>query len=787
MNLPVQSPERPFSLDTVRELKGDLRLLADGAKIHSVVDAHDLIAFCFPLGIFRHAETAPLPSGNDIANAQIAFHALFYKTTHPPFLLNEYAHELEALRSYLAWQIQNVYTTLAVVNRITDTSVEPDPDDPRLVRLAAEDFKLVLAVATGLISCGLQQWSDILRHRVVNQGQMTDGLKQQLADYVPSPVFESIRNTLLTSLPRSAQKAETIDLRRRAAHRDASAVDKILFLNGAHRPVTSANGVRGRHFFFYASSASRSSMLFDTRDVQGLLPVVKGERIRILKGPPYWYAYAVHRIENEVGGLDVEATIAALDDTEKVLKSLAEWKKNETRQEKCGDCVQDGKEGLSGKDGLPCEFVTECRRICRLTHDFNRDRRRLSNLSLSAKMASYQDVIDAVEKEHAAALRAHPTIARRVALLKTVHADAGYPDLALNRMEDLRNLMDWLVKEDGEDATGTNDSHITVVDQRLPISLNFPDPEYQQVWHNVRAYYVSGASQRGKMRDRLDEGLSHFRKLETEGLTRSKAAQYQLLRSVISLAFPKQDGDREAYKLASKGATEYREFDLEFMCVATWAARRLGDFELADWQATRAIRQHGQDARLYHGLALNAFAWKMSEPDNPARKLADAIEYVNRAIELYTAGGLDANRNLIAANLHNLAFFSTCDPADPAFDVARGRAAIERLKQVLPKETWSIRLPEYHHGEALVEVREFQQEYAANGNRNIEYLRKKLMAARSEIDVALATQTKRIYLELREEIEREVERRGGAPPPPGVTETDDPDRDGWIADTDCQD
>ncbi len=62
------------------------------------------------------------------------------------------------------------------------------------------------------------------------------------------------------------------------------------------------------------------------------------------------------------------------------------------------------------------------------------------------------------------------------------------------------------------------------------------------------------------------------------------------------------------------------------------------------------------------------------------------------------------------------------------------------------------------------ELREFQEEYAANGDRHIELLRKKLVAARSEIDIALATQSKRIYLELREEVERELALRGGALP-----------------------
>ncbi|MBI1750267.1 MAG: hypothetical protein HY234_07710 [Acidobacteria bacterium] len=81
----------------------------------------------------------------------------------------------------------------------------------------------------------------------------------------------------------------------------------------------------------------------------------------------------------------------------------------------------------------------------------------------------------------------------------------------------------------------------------------------------------------------------------------------------------------------------------------------------------------------------------------------------------------------------------------------KARKALENLKATIKKRTWRPTHPEYFHTEAHLEFQEYLMGKRKGANRD--FLRTKLKTALDNIDAAIQLYPKRLYEDLKRNIE----------------------------------
>ncbi|HTN45531.1 MAG TPA: hypothetical protein VL098_04235 [Flavipsychrobacter sp.] len=237
----------------------DLKMKQKGIIIHYIVDAHDVLEYCFPYGISFQKEKKSL---DRVGDEQLAYYYLFFQ--NHPILLDEYRVELDSnhLRAssgkgpYLLEQFLKKYRTL-----------EKKQKEELLEEIQNNSSFLVSAA---IYASGPQKFYEkllkesLLASEDSPRSNLPDGeeIFQLFGDAKPTDESTKWFNTWYDSnfqkfvgLPQSKIFEEM-----QKTHRDLMAIERVV---NANLQIRNFQNIANKHVFLYFSSAEKSNEFFN--------------------------------------------------------------------------------------------------------------------------------------------------------------------------------------------------------------------------------------------------------------------------------------------------------------------------------------------------------------------------------------------------------------------------------------------------------------------------------------------------------------------------------------------
>jgi hypothetical protein len=751
----LQSRALPFSTRVLGEVMEDVLLLERGYRVIVFVDPYDIVDFCFPVGLRSTTKRTP----DSIADVQAGYWEVFFNSRDLPILLQEYVPETRRIGAYLNYQAERAFSTVETMRQIADAQPEHAWSEDEFtmpeqtVLIAERDFSVALAATMGIFSSGVERYLDVTERRVVKESDQAVPkiVRKLLGEYEETTLVDYICRCLVSddASMGSGERPLEQQQRVRSARADAVAVDKLLYLNGAMNRLSQKGEIEIPYIFLYLSSARRNEVIFQLPEVRRRLPSIQGKKFGIWRTVDHFITYVLHQDpDSEEQGLAtrLEAlrntwqTVAQLEAVESSLGGMT--------AHGCDDCV------LVGGSNHHCERRSLCEALRQHTESIRALHKGKANLTLSRNIKRYEGVLRRAEQ--LVEISSTQRYRSYVALLRNVLNDAAFKDTALERMRVLEKLAQFRTEFVNE-IPGSNrfpevsgpyrtTELITVPVQHLPTKTRITSPQYAAIAEMLYRFYTAPNAMRLETRTLFDEAYARYLALERE--TTELSGEHELIRCLLYLGLLTPGADERALDHSLKMSGAYADIEKEFVYLACWAARRVGQYQLGEMLARQALVD-GPDPRFFHALALNTYAWNVKEKNNRRRHLADAVSYAKKAVELYRNWPGD-HADVIGANLHNIAFFLVADTNDPVFDVVGARAALEALKEIVPKEQWMPQFPEYHQAEALIEYHEVNYLIRCGADR--QDVCQKLAYAWKDMRLALDALEKPGFPELRERI-----------------------------------
>src|SRR5579884_945805 len=101
-------------LDVVEEIIQDIELEQRGAVLYYTIDPFDLVTFCFPVP----PQEQTMRNLDDIADEQAALYEVVFARNPRPFILEEYADEIDSIFHYLRTHIQEAFSKTGTIEAL---------------------------------------------------------------------------------------------------------------------------------------------------------------------------------------------------------------------------------------------------------------------------------------------------------------------------------------------------------------------------------------------------------------------------------------------------------------------------------------------------------------------------------------------------------------------------------------------------------------------------------------------------------------------------------------------
>jgi hypothetical protein len=698
-------PEDPAAVDV---LAHDAKLLAAGGIFHYIIDPFDILNFCFPL---YRAQKLTL-SHSSMINSAVALFEVFYNNTCRPILLDEYRYELVES----AWNLENEMKEQQ--NRLRSVELGENVDVGRR-------FVEILAVALGMFNEGLSRLTDVCTDRLLDrpEGNSVDGVVLQ-------EIFDSTRpSSSAAQLALALYKEIVADIEsrsrkplavgrkeglRRGSLRDAYAIDRLLSIIRAVNERTAE--LESKHCFFYVSSAERTKALIEI--VRRDFSLGKGDLD----------PYVVWRTPKQIllsMTLSSESADEAQDELS-TLRKIVEVRQDLIKMPGRADLLEEynklqkyrGKISLhyekSKNYGLVSLF-SQAGAYSRLVEEASEGR--------DAKRA--MEILIGVLRDPEYAIEAHQQRKENLFFTKTKGSFADSIVQGMARRE-IRYSGDWHAPKPGQDAVGSSV-------QRFPtmFRISLSQSGFGSLLEDILSYFLTPVHGRRGRRELIQDICRRFLDLDTD--TENRSEEHEFIRCLLFLAMPTVDADKFAFDhakdmvevLAEKVKSlesgrerdRLRAFEVEFRCLACWAARRWRFYRRGEEWATSSIAKYKEnpDPRFFHARCLNTFSWfdEVRRGESDVRPpsgdvtIARALEDGKRGIDLYEEWGERA-RDQVGALHNTIACLYVYELDGYVYDVPEARLHLEILKRTIEKLSWYDRYPEYFHTEAFVEYHEFK-------------------------------------------------------------------------------
>ena len=607
----------------IEELIDDLRLRQGGARLHFVVDPSEVYDFCFPIN--------PTELTNydidTIADHQASLYEVFYVRQDPPILLTDYAFELQRILSFVQRVVQRDFTKAEMINNLIRAgdlgdmpSLVVDNNElvlsPEIESLLKNDFAIILAVVMGILSMGVDRFSDVMqRLREVSLEAIHPVIKEIVEAYDGPRMVDDIVRGLAGRQKEQANGGNTKDRRQNADRTDAYAIDRLLYLNNALEKAYLEGKLKERHLIIYFSSAPKTQKIFELPAVREKLPRIEGKTYSFWRTRAQIFAYLIHKSKTEDKDTAIRESIASLEQVKRVLEEVQKVGQDFNR---CETCVLDGREGGT------CPLAEFCTSVKELDDHIKRRRQEIYNYGLLKTIDSYGRLLKA--KPQTDSHKTYTDFFRVVFY-------SGIKDIATERMRQLQELTliqsefsnlvpDGLgLSKEGKPAHLRVDRDvISGTDQYLPTDPHINNERYKEVVQRILNYYKTPPQ--GDVSKAADIKEAYKLYMEIDSEVNQFDPEHELVRCLLYLAFPNKEGDMKAYKnlmalLSRRDMQEESSAEIIRECtyVLCWAARRTKEYMMADYFAKKGSESY-RDPRFNHGRFLNMYAWLSDEEKN---------------------------------------------------------------------------------------------------------------------------------------------------------------------------
>jgi hypothetical protein len=701
----------------IEELIDDLRLRQGGARLHFAVDPSEVYDFCFPINPTELR-------GYDIstiADHQASLYEVFYVRQDPPILLSDYAFELQRILNFVQRVVQRDFTKAEMINDLIRSGGLGDMpsgviDKNQLVlsdeieSILKNDFDIILAVVMGILSMGVDRFSDVMRRlKEVSLETLHPTIKTIAEGYEGPQMVDAIIRGLAGRQKEQSNSGNTKDRRQNADLTDAYAIDRLFYLNTALEKAYLEGKLEERHIIIYFSSAPKTQKIFELDAVKRKLPVIEGKPYSFWRTRAQIFAYLIHKSKDEDLDTRIKETIASLEEVQKVLEEVQKVGRDFNR---CSSCVLDN--GIGGN----CDLAEFCYSVKRLDEQIKKRRQEIYNYGLLKTIDSYDRLLKAEPQTDS-----HKTYTD----FFTVVFHSGIKDIATERMRQLQQMT--LIQSEFSNSvpdglglsTDGKPAHLRVdrdvisgTDQYLPTKPYIKNTRYSEVVEKILNYYRTPPQGDESKSSDIKEAYKLYMEIDSE--VNQFDPEHELVRCLLYLAFPNKEGDLKAYEhlmvlLSSEDVTASPpEIIQECKYVLCWAARRIKEYKQADLFTKMAAESY-KDPRFNHGRYLNMYAWLSDEEKNKdcPYTLKDVIEQAQVALKLYQEESSEYTAE-IGACFNSLAFLwaeyaekvSCTEQA-----IHEARKALGELKNCIPRVLWTPNHPEYLHTEAYVEFQEY--------------------------------------------------------------------------------
>jgi len=732
---------RSLTSTDVKEVIRDMRLAQSGAVLHYCTDPHELYDYCFPVKpneLTRH-------DAAEISDEQLALDDIFFEMPNRPLLLQEYDEEMARLSAAVLRIVGRAYgqaellETLESPFHLLDV-IGAATRNGKVLPAVEEMMNAIFTVALGLISIGVTRFDEICNRRLQSLGQLSD---EKLLMLVGSYARSDLVGYMLTTLKSSVKNVNLVA--------DVGAVDRLISLNCALTQMYERRELGERHIFLYLSSAERSRQIFSLPGVRKALPVIEGERYSILRTRAQVFAGIVTRRWDASGQVDFEEGLRQLELMHSLISEIEEIRLSD----QCATCL------LEGGIGHRCSRAERCGGLLDVADRIRERRQVMANLALARALERYKRISRISEDSPIERRAIYAGFLRRV-------RSSDMQTLALQRIKDVylvikqkSQFASRLVRSLSEARVlaflRAGRDPVSAASQYLPTLVNVGPGKYADLVSKIVAFYRHPTHTLPTEDLALIESASD-EYLQLDGQLKEFDPTHELVRCLLYMALPLQDGDEAAFAHGIEMLKRFPTVDREFLYVIAWAGRRSKQYQkTADW-IDEALRRYPDDLRFWHGLALNIYSWlvdETAEVDCPYVP-RQAIEATERTIAMLARADPPHPfaQEIRAANYNNLAYFRVQWPDEDGYDVVAAREALDSLKIILPRPRWEL-FPEYFHTEALVEYREALALRAKNEEPS--EIRAKLNVAQREIRRALLlVPDKETYQRLRDTIAAEL-------------------------------
>lgn len=738
----------------------DLHAIMDGYKVIIVVDSHELFDYCFPINpTDDRRQTDP----EDLAESQAALSHLFKsdEPERPPVvLLPEYRDEIKGLMHAISRRAPNVYKAAEMIHEMSKAGDLDNPDKQQREKLEdviQKSFQFLLTILLGIHSIGVERMGEVYDNGLTlieNAIEPVDraNFKHLWDEYRPTRIYETIFRVL-------EEDNQAEDLRDRENTRianqfDASAIDRVIYLNSQAEVAARGGLLKYKYLFLYISSASKSRKVFNRLDRASALPRIKDRKYSFLRNRHQVLAYVIYRSRS------TEGTLQRARETHRELRSLHSMlirlKKLrfvlESPSNDCRECVLDGKHPTS------CPLLNHCYEIMATSNKIKEKREEVNNWGLYKQITSYSYLLDADVQHLGYGVYAQ--------LFKELLDSSEMRDIALERMHErhvwITRASDWMISQHsiGYDPDFSKDQELISqrnqfrrVDQYIPNRPRFNFPEYQEIIDLILEFFRNP-----KGENLVELAYDKFHALDPQ----SGQDEYDLLKCYLYLIFGFEGEGVHHYienELLPKRIRNEGHAWRESLYVLCLSARRFGFTSKVEQYAAEGRQLFPDDARFLHEEALNIYLWRVQGSDCPYQ-ISDAITASKQALELYGRHRPDSD-DQIAANHNNIAYLlafevktsNSNDREELTRKLAEARAHMNSLTQLIDKEKkWDPAYREFFHTDAFLKHQTVIHFWRGN-ERSLEDLKAELGSARSDINKAIEIYDCPTYQELRREIE----------------------------------
>jgi tetratricopeptide (TPR) repeat protein len=745
---------RNLTPDEVDCIIDDLRLLDAGYRLNLCVDPYEIFDFCIPL----NPESSDGRDIDIIADDQASLYHAFFNWGRKPILVPEYRTELERLIRYFEHAVGEGYSRQNLVNALLREAREAPHARNAVERLhiLEQDFSVVLAVTMGIYSVGIDRLREVIHDRLSSApAELTLEEEWNRADdgNLKAIIHSSLVGDLQRLLDKGGIDESDFARRKRSAETDAIVISRLIRMN-AREPVVSRRESRSKDskdskdIFLYVSSAPRSRRIFGLPAIVDAQPEINRQPFTMWRTRAQLFIYSLHNVTYNTYDRSLDP-ISYLTRLKPILAETRHF----PHMKQCHNCVLNG-----GNGDRDCKLVKLCDMISSLDYGITTARKSMRNLALLKSLENYERFKDAKpkKKEESAYIE----------FFRGLFEDR-VPNVVLERIRELQRmvLIKWEFSENmpammysvgREIIKKTHVDSVTNPIQALPIHLRLTSADHRGIVDAVIQFHKTPDVGTVGV---LDRAYKTF--VESDRQDSSLHDEHEVVRCFLYMACIGSEneqlrisGNALAVRHAETLEEENKRADrADLWYVKAWALRRSGQYQVAEKLLNRAIRRYPSDPRMWHGRCINTFAWyqdREKEPFTP--KLSRAVSDAVKAIPLYK------KENAVeqcAVNWNNIAYLRSFEPSVPIFNLKAARIALNSLKNVMPRDDWFPKYPEFFHTEAMLEFREYRTE----ADRPITRfdLIEKLTNASKVIARAIAVEEKPSYVDLREKIDRALE------------------------------